>query len=125
MPGTASPFACGFSARSRLMASAGTWPGFVAISDCGQKNLSAVLTRLCSEPLELLSERRLLSAGVFRLSFSHHVHHFDAAQDRASATHGFEPHHRAHPPLDGPMVLLNAVVEVGTLPDADRLELPS
>jgi hypothetical protein len=30
--------------------------GSVAISDCGQKDLSAVRIRLCGEPLELLSE---------------------------------------------------------------------
>jgi hypothetical protein len=36
---------------------------------------------LCREPL---GERQLLSAGGFRLSLSHHVHHFDAAQERAS-----------------------------------------
>jgi hypothetical protein len=97
--------------------------GSVAISDCGQKDLSADRIRLCGEPLELLSERRLLSAGVFRLSLSHHVHHFDAAQDRASATRGLEPHHRANPPLDGPMILLDAIVEVGTLADANGFQI--
>src|SRR5688500_9351341 len=99
--------------------------GSVAISDCGQKDLSAVPIRLCHEPLELLDERQLLGAGVFRLSLSHHVHHFDAARDRASATHGLEPHHRANPPLDGPMILFDTIIEVGALPDAGRLELPS
>ena len=99
--------------------------GSVAISDCGQKDLSADRIRLCGEPLELLSERRLLSAGVFRLSLSHHVHHFDAAKDRASPTHGLEPYHRTNPPFDGPMILFDTIIEVGTLPDADRLELPS
>ena len=97
--------------------------GSVAISDCGQKDLSADRIRLCGEPLELLSERRLLSAGVFRLSLSHHVHHFDAAQERASATRGLEPHHRANPPLDGPMILLDAIVEVGTLADANGFQI--
>jgi hypothetical protein len=36
-----------------------------------------------------------------------------------------EPHHRANPPLDGPMILLDTIIEVGTLPDADRLDLLS
>ena len=100
-------------------------PGSVAISDCGQKDLSGVRIRLCGEPLELLSERRLLSAGVFRLSFSHHVHHFDAAKDRASAVQGLEPHHRANPLLDSPMILLDPIIQVAALADADRLQVPS
>jgi hypothetical protein len=33
--------------------------GSVAISGCGQKDLSAVCIRLCGEPLELLGERQL------------------------------------------------------------------
>ena len=41
----------------------------------------------CSESLELLRERRLPIAGVLRLHFAHHVHHFNAVQDRASAVH--------------------------------------
>jgi hypothetical protein len=99
--------------------------GSVAIFGCGQKDLSTVRIRLCGEPLELFSERRLLSAGVFRLSFSHHVHHFDAAQHSASAIHGLEPHHRTNPPLDGSMILLNPIIEVGTLPEADWREFSS
>ena len=98
--------------------------GSVAIPGSGQKDLRAVRIGLCSEPLELLSERQVLSAGVFRLSLLHHVHHFNPAQDGASATHGLEPHHRVHSPLDGTVILLNAIVEVSTLSDADRLEFP-
>jgi len=101
------------------------WNGSVAISGCGQKDLSAVCIRLCGEPLELLGERQLLGAGVFRLSLSHHVHHFDATQDRASAPHGLEPHHRANPPLDGPMILFDPIIQVAALPDADRLQFAS
>jgi len=52
----------------------------VAISGCRQKGVSVGLIRLCSKPLNLLSERPLLSAGVFRLSFPHHVHRFGAAR---------------------------------------------
>jgi hypothetical protein len=63
--------------------------------------------------------------SVFRLSLSHHVDHFDAIQDRASALHGLKPHHQANPPLDGPMILFDTIIQVGTLADADRLELSS
>jgi hypothetical protein len=99
--------------------------GSVANSGCGQKDLNAVRIRLCREPLELLNKGQLLNAGVLRLSLSHHVHHFDATQDRASAVHGLEPHHRAHPPLDGPVILFDPIIQVGTLADADRLEFSS
>ncbi len=87
------------------------WPGLSIDSD--------------SELFELLRERRLRIPGILRLSFAHHVDHLDAAQDGASAIHGLEPHHRANPPLDGPMILFDPIVEVTTVPDADRLALPS
>jgi hypothetical protein len=99
--------------------------GSVAISECGQKDLSAVRIRLCGEKLELLGERQLLSAGVFRLFLSHHVDHFDAAQHSASTIHGLEPQHWANPPLDGPMILFDPIVEVGALTDPDRLRAAS
>lgn len=63
--------------------------------------------------------------GIFALSFAHHVNHFGTAQDRTSAVHGLEPKHRAHPSLDDTMVLLNTIVQVGTLPDANRLQRTS
>jgi hypothetical protein len=69
--------------------------------------------------LELLGERQLLSAGVFRLSLSHHVDHLNLAQHSASAIHGLETQHWANPPLDGPMILFDPIVEVGALPDPD------
>ena len=83
------------------------------------------MRRSCGEQFELLRERRLLSAGVFCLSFSHHVNHLDPTQDYPRGRHRLEPEHRPHSPLDGTMVLLDAIIEVGTLPDPDRLQLAS
>jgi hypothetical protein len=64
-----------------------------------------------------------MSAGVLRLSFAHHVHHLDPAQDCPGAVYGLEPEHRPNPPLDGTMILLNAIVEISALSDPDRLQL--
>jgi hypothetical protein len=58
-----------------------------------QKDLKPVRIRLCGEPLELLSKRRLLVAGIFRLPHSHYVNHFDAGQYSAGTIHELEPHH--------------------------------
>lgn len=45
--------------------------------------------RACSgsENFELLGERWYWSEGVPRLSFAHHVDHFDAGKDRRGAGH--------------------------------------
>jgi hypothetical protein len=55
-----------------------------------------------------------------RLSFAHYVDHLDLTLDRASAAHWPEPEHWSDPPLDGAMILFDAIVQVGTLPDPDR-----
>jgi hypothetical protein len=99
--------------------------GSVAIFDCWQKTPGAVCICLCGKALELFSERRLMSADVSRLPLAHHVDHLDATQHSTGAIHGLEPHHRANPPLDSPVILFDSVVETTTLPDPDRLELPS
>ncbi len=78
---------------------------------------------LCSKPLELLRERCLPIMGVLRLLLTHHVDHLNPTQDRTSTVHCLEPEHRSDSPLDGSMILLNAIIKVGTLPDADRLQL--
>ena len=64
-------------------------------------------------------------AGIFRLSFPHHVNHLDAAQDRPRGRYRLEPEHRSNAPLDGAMILLDAIIEVGTLPDLDWFQLAS
>jgi hypothetical protein len=53
------------------------------------------------------------------------VNHFDPAQDGASTVQGLEDEDRPDSPLDGTVVLLNAVVEIGTLPNSDRLQFAS
>jgi hypothetical protein len=49
----------------------------------------------------------------------------DATEDHAGAVNGLEAEHRTHTALDGAVILLDAVIEVLTLPDPDRLELTS
>jgi hypothetical protein len=96
--------------------------GSVAISEFGQEDLNAVRIRLCGKPLELLIERQLLSAGVSRLSLAHHVNHLDPTQDCPSGCHRLKSEHRPDPSLDGAMILFDAIVQVSTLPDPDRLQ---
>ena len=80
------------------------------------------MTRSCGEQVELLGERQLLTAGIFRLLFAHHVDQLDATQDHAGAGNGLEAEHWTHAAFDGAVILLDAVVEVLTLPDADRFQ---
>jgi hypothetical protein len=61
--------------------------------------------------------------AYFACPFPHHVNHLDAAQDRPSGRDRLEPKHWSNPALDGPMILLDAIVQVGTLPDPDRLQI--
>jgi hypothetical protein len=84
-----------------------------------------LVTRSGNEQLKLLSERGLRIAGVLSLSFAHHVNHLNAIQDHSSGRRRLESKHRSDTPLDGPMILFNAVIEVGTLPNPNRLEAAS
>src|SRR5687768_9082379 len=99
--------------------------GSVAISEYGQKDLNAVRIRLCGKPLKLLSERQLLSAGVLCLSLAHHVNHLNPTQDHPSGCHRLEPEHGPDPSLDGAVILLDAIIQIGTLPDPDWLQRTS
>jgi hypothetical protein len=47
---------------------------------------------------------------------------FDAAKNDPRTVDDFEAEHRTDPPLDGPVILFDAVVQVLALPDADRLQ---
>jgi hypothetical protein len=60
-------------------------------------------------------------AGILRLPFAHHVDHLDAAQNDTSAHGRLEAKHWPDAPLDGAMILLNTIIEVGTLADANGL----
>ena len=62
-----------------------------------------------------------MRAGVIRLSFAHHVNHLDPTQDRPSGCHRLEP--GRNPPLDGAVVLFDAIVQICILPYPDRRQL--
>jgi hypothetical protein len=76
----------------------------------------------CGEQVKLLGERQLLIAGIFRLLFTHHMDQLDPVEDHAGTVSGLEAEHWTHAAFDGAVILLDAVIEVLTLPDPDRLE---
>jgi hypothetical protein len=84
-----------------------------------------LVARSGSEQFELLGQGRLRIKGILRLLFAHHMDHLDAAEDRPWAINGLEPEHQPHPSLDGPMILLNPIVQVAALANPDRRQLPS
>jgi len=57
--------------------------------------------------------------GPVELAFLDHVHRLDASQDGTCAVERFEAQHRPHDPLDGPVVLLDEVVDVLRLAQPD------
>src|SRR4051794_7428548 len=71
----------------------------------------------------LFGERGLPIAGVLRLLFAHHVDHLDPTKDRTSTVSALEPEHRSNSAFDGAMILLDAVIQVGTLSNANRLQI--
>ncbi len=81
------------------------------------------MKRSCDKQVKLLRGCRPPIAGILRLLFAHHVDHFDSTQDHSRGRHRLEPEHRPHSPLDGAVILLDPIIEVGTLPNTDRLEL--
>jgi hypothetical protein len=50
--------------------------------------------------------------------------HLDAGKDCRGTSHRLENEHGPDPALDAPMVLLDAVVQILALPDADWLQRP-
>ena len=46
-------------------------------------------------------------------------------EDHTGSDHGLEAQHRPHSPLDGAVILFDGIVQVGTLPDPDWLQLAS
>jgi hypothetical protein len=77
----------------------------------------------CDKRLELFRKRKIRIADILRLSFAHHVNHFDPAQDHTSAVQRLEPEHWPDPPLGRPMILLDPVVQIAALVDPDRFQL--
>jgi hypothetical protein len=71
--------------------------------------------------VKLLGERQLLTAGIFRLLFAHHVDQLDATQDHPGTVSGLEAEHRTHAAFDSAVILLNAIVEIAALANPDRL----
>ena len=78
---------------------------------------------LCGEPLGVLGERQLPTAGILRLLFTHHVDQLDATYDHPGTVSRLEAEHRTDTAFDGTVILLDAVVEILTLPDSDRFQL--
>jgi hypothetical protein len=70
--------------------------------------------------IEFLRSGERASGVAPQLPFANHVHDLDAAEDDACATERLETEHRSGDAFDCPVVLLNDVVEVLTLPNRDR-----
>jgi hypothetical protein len=47
----------------------------------------------------------------------------DATQDHTGTVDGLDAKHRTHTALDRPMILLNTIVKVGTLADANGFQI--
>ncbi len=107
----------------RVLAGSKRYDRFRRKSERGQARSRYFEPRSCGEQVKLLCERGLRIPGVDRLLLAHHVDHLDPAQDHSSAVHRLEPEHWPHSPLDGSMILFDAIVQVGTSPDPDRLQL--
>lgn len=55
------------------------------------------------------------------LSFAYHVEQFNAGQNGLCPAKRFQSQHRAYPPFDMTVILLNQVVQILALPDSNRL----
>jgi hypothetical protein len=58
---------------------------------------------------------------MLRLLFAHHVDHLDATQDHTGTARRLEPEHRSNPAFDGAMILLDPIIEIEALADANGL----
>src|SRR5215813_12275989 len=80
-------------------------------------NKIITLCYLRSQGVELLCGRlRLCTAGL-KLSFSNRMHDFNASDGTARSPERFEPEHRSHHTLYGPMILLHDIIEIFRLPN--------
>jgi hypothetical protein len=52
------------------------------------------------------------------------VNHFDSGQHSASTVYCLEAEHRANATFDGPMILLDPIIQIAALADPDRFQLP-
>jgi hypothetical protein len=55
------------------------------------------------------------------LAFLNHVHQLNALQGNLGRTEGFKPEHRSNNAFDGPVVLLDKIVQILALADLDRV----
>ena len=98
----------------------GAGTGFCRNSAIGSAN-RAVFRRSRGQRVELVCCGRSSGFGPVELAFLDHVHRLDASQDGTCAVERFEAQHRPHDPLDGPVVLLDEVVDVLRLAQPDVL----
>jgi hypothetical protein len=62
-------------------------------------------------------------AGKLRLVLAHHVHHLNPTEDHTGSGHRLEAQYWPYSPLDGVVILFDAIIQVGTLPDPDWVQL--
>src|SRR5215510_15294072 len=72
---------------------------------------------LCSQGVELLCRRLRLGTAGLKLSFAKRMHDFNASDGTARSPERFEPEHRSHHTLYGPMILLHDIIEILRLPN--------
>src|SRR3712207_1167770 len=89
-----------------------TFLGCVANLELGPENGHGYVIGSGSEHLELLGKGWRGIPGVLRLLLAHHVDHFNATKDHLGTGNRLKPEHRANPPFDGAVILLNAIIEV-------------
>jgi hypothetical protein len=74
-------------------------------------------TNLFRQRMELLRGTKF--ACEQQLALPDHVHQLDPRERHGGRPEGFEPQHRSYQSIDGPMILLNNVVEIFGLTDLD------
>ena len=99
--------------------------GCVASLEQGREDDRRSVTDSGSKQIELLCQWRLRIAGILRLSFPHHVDQLDATQNYTCTRNRLKAEHGSDPPLVGAVVLLDTIIQVGTSPDVDRLQMVS
>jgi hypothetical protein len=83
--------------------------------------LNYQLAKLGSQSTELFGDRENVSLDREHLSFLYHVYQFNSTQSATGRVEGFEADHWPDDPFDGPVVLLNQVVQILALMDFDVL----
>lgn len=89
--------------------------GCVANLERKRERANCTVERSGGKQLELLGKRWLRIAGILPLMFAHYVNHLDPAQDHTGSGFRLKTEHGSHSPLDSTVILLIAIVEVGTL----------